>query len=217
MDTPNNQHVNREHVAVAVFILLTLLSALALPGLDLVGEHTDLRYAIWLLVPVVGGAISGYIYRGTLVATALGAVLGYAVYWCLITVRTAFGSQVLWILAPAAMLGLKLFESLSKRGAPSSSERSAKSKLSLVTVSIAIPAALVAIYIIIFGGEPKKSPGKLAAETENAKERAAIEERLKQAQKKHDELQRQSELQQKQQDTSHTQPGQGPAKPPIEN
>jgi hypothetical protein len=81
--TTTNPHSTRaDQWAGAVFALLVVVPAAILPKLAEPKLLLDLRYSPWIIVPILGGTLAGWIMRPRTALAGFGALAGFSGFWC---------------------------------------------------------------------------------------------------------------------------------------
>ena len=79
------QSMTSDQWAGVVFALLVVVPAAILPKCGVPELLLQLRYSPWILIPILGGAAAGWIFRRRLALAIFGAVAGYSGFWCAAT------------------------------------------------------------------------------------------------------------------------------------
>lgn len=80
-----SQSLTADQWAGVVFALLVVVPAGLLPKCGLPEQLLPMRYSGWVLIPILGGGLAGWIMRRRFLLAALGALAGYSGFWCAAT------------------------------------------------------------------------------------------------------------------------------------
>ncbi len=71
-----------EQWAGVVFSLLVVVPVALMPMFGAMTKLLELRYSVWVVVPIIGGAAAGWLMRRRLDLMIFGAVAAYSGFWC---------------------------------------------------------------------------------------------------------------------------------------